>query len=83
LVKFKGNVIADQKAKEELTKGITPLEHNNRKGQPWKAKCKGHIITGNAEERLRYTMQAEELKEWWTKKLINPDQSQHPIQWDV
>jgi hypothetical protein len=40
-VEAQANVIADKKAKEELRRGITPLENNNKKGQPWKAKCRG------------------------------------------
>ena len=53
------NVIADKSAKQELRRRSIALESNQKKGQPWKAVCKGQVITGNAEARLRYTMQEQ------------------------
>ena len=77
------NVIADKKAKEELRRGVTPIENSNKRGEPWKTKCKGQPITGNVEERLRHTIQVEDSKKWWSKKLIPPEQGPENILWDV
>lgn len=82
-VEAQANVIADKKAKEELRRGVTPIENSNKKGEPWKTKCRGQSITGNVEERLRHTIQVEESKKWWSRKLIPPEQGPDNILWDV
>ena len=82
-IESQANVIADKCAKEELRRRSIALECNQKKGQPWKAVCRGQVITGNAEDRLRYTMQEQESKTWWTKKLLDQDWDTDKIQWDV
>jgi hypothetical protein len=76
------NVIADENAKEEWKKDNTPCTENTI-GQPWKITCKGKLLTGNVESRLRTIIYEEPTRKWWLNKCYLEPNEEQSIDWEV
>ena len=80
---LQANMIADihegsrRITEENKTNGKLPKDGITLK------KNKGQIITGNAKERLRHTMQVQKSKKMVYEKLIDHNHDPDSIQWDV